>query len=67
MDFRYDKSYHELNINFSLNTPQTFDKLIVDIKDMDPESKEKILRALLNKINEGKQSKNFVKLKQLVI
>ena len=39
----------------------------VDIKDMDPESKEKILRALLNKINEGKQSKNFVKLKQLVI
>lgn len=39
----------------------------VDIKDMDPESKEKILRALLNKINEGKQSKNFLKLKQLLI
>lgn len=34
MDFRYDKSYHALDINFSLNTPPIFDKLIVDIKDM---------------------------------
>ena len=34
MDFKYEKPYHTLYINFSLSTPPTFDKLIVDVKDM---------------------------------
>lgn len=36
----------------------------VEIKDLDPESKEKLLRALLNKVNEGKQNQNFAKLRK---
>ena len=35
----------------------------VDIKDMDPESKEKLLRSLLIKINEGGIAKGFKKLR----
>ena len=34
MDFKYEEPYHTLYINFSLSTPPTFDKLIVDLKDM---------------------------------
>lgn len=34
MDFKYEESYHTLYINFSLSTPPTFNKLIVDVKDM---------------------------------
>ena len=34
MDFRYEEPYHALYIDFSLSTPPTFDKLIIDIKDM---------------------------------
>ena len=35
----------------------------VDIKDMDPESKEKLLRSLLIKLNEGGIAKGFKKLR----
>jgi hypothetical protein len=38
----------------------------VDIKDMDPESKQKILRNLFNKLNEGKATKNYVQLKRII-
>ena len=34
MDFKYEEPYHTLYIDFSLSTLPTFDKLIVDIKDM---------------------------------
>lgn len=39
----------------------------VDIKDIDAESKEKIIRALLNKINDSKNGKNILRLKQALV
>ena len=38
----------------------------VDIKDMDPESKQKILRNLFNKLNEGKATKNYAQLRRII-
>ena len=38
----------------------------VDIKDMDPESKEKLLRSLLVKLNEGGIAKGFKKLRNTI-
>ena len=67
------KSYFPyLNMNYSQNNSLKDDSIYVtsikrvDAKDMDPESKEKILRSILNTINVNKNAKGIQKLRNLL-
>ena len=67
------KSYFPyLNMNYSQNNSLKDDSIYVtsikrvDAKDMDPESKEKILRSILNTINVNKNEKGIQKLRNLL-
>jgi hypothetical protein len=59
-------------MNYSQNNSLKDDSIYVtsikrvDAKDMDPESKEKILRSILNTINVNKNEKGIQKLRNLL-